>query len=77
MKYKITRELYFYLIRCYQIKISPILNKRGVKCRFYPTCSDYMILAIQKYGLLKGIKKGINRIRRCRPDNYESCIDYP
>ncbi|MCK4269442.1 MAG: membrane protein insertion efficiency factor YidD [Methanogenium sp.] len=77
MKSKIVQELYFYLIRGYQKKISPILNKRGVKCRFYPTCSDYMILAIQKYGLLKGIKKGINRIRRCRPDNYESCIDYP
>jgi len=77
MKSKLIQELYFYLIRGYQIKISSILNKRGVKCRFYPTCSDYMILAIQKYGLLKGIKKGINRIRRCRPDNYESCIDYP
>ncbi len=35
------------------------------KCRFEPSCSQYMILAIQKYGLLIGIKKGVNRLKRC------------
>ncbi len=35
------------------------------KCRFEPSCSQYMILAIQKYGLLTGIKKGVNRLKRC------------
>lgn len=77
MKSKINQELCFLLIRWYQLNISPFLNKKGVKCRFYPTCSDYMIMAIQKYGVIKGIIKGMNRIRRCRPDNYESAIDYP
>lgn len=35
------------------------------KCRFEPSCSQYMILAIDKYGLFRGIKKGINRLKRC------------
>lgn len=39
------------------------------KCRFEPSCSQYMILVIQKYGLIKGIKKGINRLKRCNIRN--------
>ncbi|MEK4303568.1 membrane protein insertion efficiency factor YidD [Oceanobacillus sp. FSL K6-0251] len=63
-------------VRFYQLFISPIKPKR-VKCRFYPTCSKYAILSIQKYGAIKGVKNTINRLKRCRPDNTESCIDYP
>ena len=36
-------------------------------CRFYPTCSNYMIEAIEKYGLIKGIRLGIIRILKCHP----------
>ncbi|NQU83716.1 MAG: membrane protein insertion efficiency factor YidD [Parcubacteria group bacterium] len=36
-------------------------------CRFHPTCSDYGYKAIEKYGLLKGGLKTINRILRCNP----------
>lgn len=39
------------------------------KCRFEPSCSAYMILAIQKYGLPKGLIKGINRLMRCNRNN--------
>lgn len=35
------------------------------KCRFEPSCSEYMILSIEKHGLFKGVSKGINRLRRC------------
>ena len=35
------------------------------KCRFEPSCSEYMILSLKKYGLLKGLRKGINRLKRC------------
>lgn len=35
------------------------------KCRFEPSCSEYMILAIEKYGLINGVKKGICRLKRC------------
>lgn len=38
-------------------------------CVFEPSCSDYMILAINKYGLLKGMKKGAERLIRCHPPN--------
>lgn len=38
-------------------------------CRFNPTCSDYAILAIEKYGVIKGGVKAIWRILRCNPFN--------
>lgn len=39
------------------------------KCRFEPSCSQYMILAIEKYGLINGMVKGINRLKRCNINN--------
>lgn len=38
------------------------------KCRFEPSCSQYMILAISQYGAFKGIYKGVQRLKRCNPD---------
>jgi len=38
-------------------------------CRFYPTCSEYAIDAINKYGVLKGSIKAIYRVLRCNPFN--------
>lgn len=35
------------------------------KCRFEPSCSEYMILSLKKYGLIKGLKKGFDRLKRC------------
>ncbi|GAB6153441.1 membrane protein insertion efficiency factor YidD [Desulfosporosinus burensis] len=52
------------LIRLYQILISPL---KGQTCRFYPTCSEYSIQALQKYGLIKGLWKSIKRIFKCHP----------
>jgi putative membrane protein insertion efficiency factor len=54
------------LIRMYQRIISPIL---GPKCRFRPTCSEYTIQALQKYGCMKGTWLGLKRIARCHPFN--------
>ncbi|MBR0131338.1 MAG: membrane protein insertion efficiency factor YidD [Firmicutes bacterium] len=51
-------------IRFYQRKISPHL---GDRCKFYPTCSEYALQAIEKYGALKGSLKAIWRILRCNP----------
>lgn len=52
------------LIRAYQILISPLLGRH---CRFYPSCSQYAYLSIQKYGLLAGIRKGSQRLLKCHP----------
>jgi hypothetical protein len=51
-------------IRFYQRRISPLT---GPTCRFHPTCSQYTLEAVQKYGSLKGSWLGIRRIFRCHP----------
>lgn len=38
-------------------------------CRFEPSCSNYMIQAVEKYGVIKGVAKGIDRLMRCTPPN--------
>jgi len=52
-------------------------RKNHILCRFYPSCSNYAILALEKYGFIKGWLKSADRVRRCNPRNCESCIDYP
>ncbi|MCL2665777.1 MAG: membrane protein insertion efficiency factor YidD [Defluviitaleaceae bacterium] len=52
------------LLRGYKKWISPVLGQR---CRFYPSCSEYMYEAVEKYGALKGFWFGIKRILRCHP----------
>jgi len=51
-------------VRLYQVTLSPIL---GQQCRFRPTCSHYMIEAVEKYGAIRGSMRGIWRILRCNP----------
>ncbi|MEZ6125332.1 MAG: membrane protein insertion efficiency factor YidD [Planctomycetaceae bacterium] len=58
------------LVRMYQIFLSPLL---GRTCRFHPTCSQYFILAVQKYGLLAALWKGTCRICRCHPWHPGGC----
>ena len=52
------------LIRVYQLVVSPYL---GNNCRFYPSCSNYAIEAIEKFGVLKGTKMAFFRILKCNP----------
>ena len=70
---KIGSKFVIFVIRVYQKFISPIKPKR-IKCRFHPTCSNYGIEAVNKYGFFKGT---IDRLKRCNPYNRDSCIDYP
>lgn len=47
-------------------------------CSFYPSCSEYGVLAIKRYGFFKGWYLTIRRIKRCDTFKHkESCIDYP
>jgi uncharacterized protein len=52
------------LVRFYQVCVRPVLP---AVCRFTPTCSDYFILAVRKYGPVHGGWKGVGRICRCHP----------
>jgi len=52
------------LARVYQATLSPIV---GRQCRFFPTCSQYFIEAVQKHGALRGLQMGARRILRCHP----------
>ena len=52
------------VVRLYQLTLSPIF---GRQCRFQPTCSHYMIGALEKYGAIRGTLKGLWRILRCNP----------
>ena len=54
------------LIRGYQLAIAPLL---GNVCRFEPSCSRYMVGALRKYGLIRGLFKGTWRVMRCHPWN--------
>ncbi len=61
------KKFFLGLLKGYQKLISPILGFFGIHCKFYPSCSEYMILAIKKYGCIKGIYLGIKRLLRCNP----------
>ncbi len=50
----------------YRDYISPMFGRR---CRFYPTCSQYAIESLQKYGAIKGICMSLSRIIKCNPFN--------
>ncbi|MDP4115299.1 MAG: membrane protein insertion efficiency factor YidD [Bacteroidota bacterium] len=60
------RKIFIFPIKLYQKFISPILPP---SCRFYPTCSEYAVQAISKYGVFVGTAKAFWRILRCNPFN--------
>lgn len=55
-----------FLIRLYQLLISPLL---GPRCRFYPSCSTYALQALEQHGPLRGSWLSARRICRCHPLN--------
>ena len=52
------------LLHCYKFVLSPFLPSA---CRFYPTCSEYMVDAIAKHGAVRGLWLGMKRLGRCHP----------
>jgi len=62
--YLISKFLVLLLIRGYQLIVSPVL---GPACRFYPSCSQYALLAINQYGVVKGAYLAFRRLLRCHP----------
>lgn len=61
----VIKTLAIFPVRLYQWTLSPLLGAN--KCRFQPTCSQYMIEAIEEWGVAKGTLMGLRRISRCHP----------
>ena len=65
------KKIILKLIKTYQRTISPdhgiIVFGGAMRCRFYPSCSQYTYEAVNRYGVLKGALKGLWRILRCSP----------
>lgn len=58
------RALIRFLIRAYQLTVSPLL---GARCRFYPSCSHYALEAIERHGVARGSWLAMRRLARCHP----------
>jgi putative membrane protein insertion efficiency factor len=58
------RTVLVLLVRGYQVALSPLLPP---SCRYYPSCSEYAIEALQKHGALRGSWLAVRRIARCHP----------
>ncbi|HHW43987.1 MAG TPA: membrane protein insertion efficiency factor YidD [Desulfotomaculum sp.] len=60
------RKVIILLLRFYQKYISPL---KGPSCRFYPTCSEYAVQAVGRYGVVRGSLMAVWRLLRCHPFN--------
>ena len=58
------RKIIQLLIRLYQRALSPLL---GPRCRYYPSCSQYALEALEAHGLMRGLWLAVRRIARCHP----------
>lgn len=59
------KTIVIYILKVYQKWISPMKSRPG--CRFYPTCSQYAIESITRYGCLKGGFLSFKRLLKCHP----------
>ena len=60
-------KIFIFIIKIYKKTISPIISACGIHCKYYPTCSEYTMQAINKYGCIKGSFLGVKRILKCNP----------
>ena len=67
------KRLLLSLIRFYRQEISPL---RPPCCRFIPTCSEYALEAVEKYGALKGGWLALRRVARCHPFHRQRSVEY-
>ena len=61
------KKILIFFIKVYKRFISPLFEAHGVKCKYYPTCSEYAKQAIEKYGVIKGSFLSLKRIIKCNP----------
>ena len=61
------KKIIIFLLKIYKKTISPVFSAFGIHCKYYPTCSEYAMQAIKKYGVIKGCFLGVKRILKCNP----------
>ncbi|MBR2903273.1 MAG: membrane protein insertion efficiency factor YidD [Clostridia bacterium] len=66
------KHILIWMVHAYQ-RFAPAHVR--LRCVYTPSCSEYMILSIEKYGVIKGVIKGIKRLRRC--GHTDGGEDYP
>jgi putative membrane protein insertion efficiency factor len=71
---RLPRRLLVLLIRGYQRFLSPLTPPT---CRFYPSCSAYAVIALERHGVLRGTRLAVWRILRCNPWNPGGVDDVP
>ena len=64
---KAVRWVFLLPLRAYQRLISPLLGNR---CKYYPSCSDYAVQAIERFGILRGLVLAGWRLLRCNPFSH-------
>ena len=67
------KHIFLALIRFYRRAVSPL---RPPCCRFIPTCSEYALEAVEKYGAVKGGWLALRRIAKCHPFHRQKSIEY-
>ncbi|MFN3870921.1 MAG: membrane protein insertion efficiency factor YidD [Aquificaceae bacterium] len=67
------KRLIIGFLKFWQMFISPLYPP---SCRYYPSCSNYAIMAVEKYGVFKGTLKALWRVLRCNPFS-KGGVDYP
>ncbi len=67
------KAVILFLIRLYRGVVSP---SRPPCCRFIPTCSQYALEAVERYGALKGGMLALRRVLRCQPFHRQKSIEY-
>ena len=61
------KAIFIKMILFYQKRLSPLISSTGIKCKYYPSCSEYTKQAIEKYGSIRGVFLRIIRILKCNP----------
>lgn len=61
------KKIIINIIKFYKKHISIFFEKYGIKCKYYPTCSEYAMQAVEKYGALKGGILILKRLLKCNP----------
>ena len=61
------KKTIIFLLKIYKKLISPLISACGIHCKYYPTCSEYMVQAIEKYCVFKAGILGFKRLLKCNP----------